>query len=91
MRRLLTGYAIYYNRRYSRKGHLFQDRYKSIVCDKDSYLLELVRYIHLNPLRAGIVKDLEELNKYKWCGHSALVGKNPSAMARKGLCAKAFR
>ena len=77
MRRLLTGYAIYYNRRYSRKGHLFQDRYKSIVCDKDSYLLELVRYLHLNPLRAGVVKSLEELNRYKWSGHSVLVGKNP--------------
>jgi len=66
MRRLLTGYAIYYNRKYLRKGHLFQDRYKSIVCDTDSYLLELVRYLHLNPLRAGLVKDLAELNKYRW-------------------------
>jgi len=83
MRRLLTGYAIYYNHRYSRKGHLFQDRYKSIVCDQDSYLLELVRYIHLNPLRAGLVRSLEELNRYKWSGHSALVGKNPIAWQEK--------
>jgi putative transposase len=77
MRRLLTGYAIYFNRKHSRRGHLFQDRYKSIVCDRDSYLLELIRYIHLNPLRAGAVRNLQELNKYKWSGHSVLAGKNP--------------
>jgi len=75
MRRLLTGYAIFYNRRYQRKGHLFQDRYKSIICDHDSYLLELVRYIHLNPLRTGVVKSLLELDKYEWSGHGVLVGK----------------
>lgn len=56
MRRLLTGYAISYNRRHRRWGHLFQNRYKSIVCDEDAYFTELVRYIHLNPLRAKLVK-----------------------------------
>jgi len=55
MKRLLTGYAINFNRRHNRYGHLFQNRYKSILCQEDSYLLELVRYIHLNPLRAGLV------------------------------------
>jgi putative transposase len=75
MRRLLTGYAIGFNRRYRRKGHLFQNRYKSIVCDEDAYLLELVRYIHLNPVRASVVKSLEELDRYRWSGHSVLVGK----------------
>ena len=74
MRRLLTGYAIGYNRRHKRFGHLFQNRYKSIICEMDTYLLELVRYIHLNPLRAGAVKDLEELEKYPWCGHGILTG-----------------
>lgn len=74
MRRLLTGYAITYNRRHSRRGYLFQDRYKSIVCDEDSYFTELVRYIHLNPLRASIVKDIPELDRYRWCGHSVLLG-----------------
>ncbi|MEW6185731.1 MAG: transposase, partial [Thermodesulfobacteriota bacterium] len=59
MRRLLTGYAVGFNRKYRRFGHLFQNRYKSIICDLDPYLLELVRYIHLNPLRAGLVKTLE--------------------------------
>ncbi len=49
MRRFLSGYAIMYNRRHRRYGHLFQNRYKSIVCEEDPYFKELVRYIHLNP------------------------------------------
>ena len=75
MRRLLTGYALWYNRRHQRHGHLFQNRYKSILCQEDAYLLELVRYIHLNPLRARIVKDLEALDRYPYCGHSVLMAK----------------
>ena len=74
MRRLLTGYALSFNRRHKRHGQLFQNRYKSIVCQEDVYLKELVRYIHLNPIRAGIVSNLEELNKYPYCGHSTLMG-----------------
>jgi hypothetical protein len=72
---LLTGYAVYFNRRHKRHGHLFQNRYKSILCQEEPYLHELVRYIHLNPLRAKIVKDLRTLDKYSYCGHSAVVGK----------------
>ncbi|RJQ56152.1 MAG: transposase [Desulfobacteraceae bacterium] len=75
MRRLLTGYAVSYNRRHRRHGHLFQNRYKSILCQEDPYLLELVRYIHLNPLRAGIVEELKGLNTYRYCGHYVLMGK----------------
>jgi hypothetical protein len=75
MRRLLTGYAVGYNVRHRRHGHLFQNRYKSIVCDGDSYFTELVRYIHLNPLRVGLVKSLEGLEKYPYCGHGAIMGK----------------
>lgn len=75
MRRLLTGYAVSFNRRHRRHGQLFQNRYKSIVCQEDLYLRELVRYIHLNPIRAGIVSDLQELKDYPYSGHSALVGK----------------
>jgi len=75
MRRILTGYAVNFNKRHKRRGHLFQNRYKSIVCQEDSYLKELVRYIHLNLLRSGIVKDIKELNCCRWSGHSALVGK----------------
>ena len=75
MRRLLTGYVVSFNRRHKRRGHLFQNRYKSIVCQEDIYLRELARYIHLNPVRAGIVKDLTQLNKYAYSGHSAIMGK----------------
>ena len=75
MRKLLTWYAQYYNRRHKRTGHLFENRYKSILCDEDNYLLALVRYIHLNPLRAGIVKTSEELNRYPWSGHRTIIGK----------------
>ena len=75
MRKLLTGYAVSFNRRHNRHGQLFQNRYKSIICQEDQYLIELVRYIHLNPLRAKLVQDLTSLNKYPFCGHSALTGK----------------
>jgi REP element-mobilizing transposase RayT len=75
MRRFLTGYSVTYNRRHNRHGHLFQNRYKSIVCDEDVYFKELVRYIHLNPLRAGLVKDPMALERYSWCGHGVLTGK----------------
>jgi putative transposase len=74
MRRLLTGYAITYNIRHRRYGHLFQNRYKSIICDEDTYFRELVRYIHLNPMRATLVKDMAELDRYPWSGHSSLIG-----------------
>lgn len=75
MRRLLTGYAVSFNLRHKRSGHLFQNRYKSIVCNHDAYLLELVRYIHLNPVRAGKVPDLDALAEYRWSGHRQMTGK----------------
>ncbi len=74
MQSLLTCYAIYFNRRHGRVGRLYQNRYKSILCEHDEYFLELVRYIHLNPLRAGLVKHIKELDRYSWCGHSVLIG-----------------
>jgi len=75
MRRLLTGYALAYNRRHRRVGHLFQNRYKSIVVEEDAYFRELVRYLHLNPLRARLVPDLAQLDRYPWCGHAGLLGR----------------
>jgi hypothetical protein len=75
MRRFLTGYAITFNKRHQRYGHLFQNRYKSIICDEDAYFMELVRYIHLNPLRGNLVKDLPSLDRYPWCGHAVLMGR----------------
>ena len=75
MARLLTGYAVSFNKRHHRHGPLFQNRYKSILCQEDAYLTELVRYIHLNPLRARIIPDLNGLLRYPWCGHGVLMGK----------------
>ena len=75
MRRLLTGYAGAFNRRYGRTGHLFQNRYHSIACEEDIYLLTLVQYVHLNPVRAGLVASVDALAEYPWCGHGALMGR----------------
>lgn len=75
MLRLLTGYALVFNKRHQRHGQLFQNRYKSILCQQDRYLLALIRYIHLNPLRAGLVADLETLDTHRFCGHSRLMGR----------------
>ncbi len=74
MSRVLSGYAGSFNRRYRRAGHLFQNRYKSILCQEDIYLLELVRYIHLNPLRSALVPSLDELERHRFSGHSVLMG-----------------
>ena len=74
MRKLLGGYATAYNRRHKRVGYVFQNRYKSILCDEESYLLELVRYIHLNPVRARIINSVFELDRYPWTGHTVLLG-----------------
>jgi putative transposase len=75
MRRLLSGYAQQFNRRHRRYGHLFQNRYKSFLCEEDPYLLELVRYIHLNPIRAGMVKGMDELREFPWSGHAVIMGR----------------
>ena len=75
MLRLLTGYAVFHNKRHKRHGHLFQNRYKSILCQEDTYLLELVRYIHLNPIHANLIKDIKALDKYPYTGHAVIMGK----------------
>ena len=74
MRRLLTGFAIGFNRRHKRYGRLFRNRYKSVLCQEERYFLELVRYIHLNPIRAGLVPSLDILDTYPSCGHGVLMG-----------------
>jgi len=71
---VLSGYATVYNRRYHRSGYVFQNRFKSILCDENEYLLRLVRYIHLNPWKAKILNDLAELDEYAWTGHAGLLG-----------------
>jgi putative transposase len=76
MRKVLTWYAIYFNRRHHRTGHLFENRYKSILVEEDAYLLTLLRYIHLNPVRAGIASDMDTLDRYRWSGHSMILQKD---------------
>jgi REP element-mobilizing transposase RayT len=68
MQNILFRYTRYWNRRYKKTGHLFQGRYKAILCDKESYLLELIRYLHLNPVRSKIVGDP---GQYVWSSHGA--------------------
>ncbi len=65
-------YTIYFNKRYRMIGHLFQGRYRAILCDKDEYLLTLLKYIHLNPVRAGMVKSI---NEYEWSSHRCYIEK----------------
>lgn len=75
MRRLISAYAVSYNRRHRKHGHLFQDRYKSVACEEGPYFRELLRYIHLNPLQAKLVESLADLDRYRWCGHSVVMGR----------------
>ncbi len=74
MHRVGTRYGRYFNERHGRVGYLFQGRYKAIAIADDAYLATLVRYVHRNPLRAGIVASLDELDHHRWTGHPALVG-----------------
>jgi len=67
-----SGYTGYFNRKYGRAGHLFQGRYKGILVEKDAYLLELSRYLHLNPIRAGMLTSPE---RYKWSSYPGYVWK----------------
>jgi len=71
MQNLSFRYTRWINSRHKRMGHLFQGRYKALLVDKDRYLLELVRYIHLNPVRAGLVGTPAD---YEWSGHRAYLG-----------------
>jgi len=71
MRQLNGIYTQRFNRRHGRVGHLFQGRFKAIVVDRDSYLLELCRYVVLNPIRAAIVKHIEQ---YPWSSYPATMG-----------------
>jgi len=73
MQNVAFRYTRWINRRQKRVGHLFQGRYKAILVERDNYLLELVRYIHLNPVRVGWVKDPKE---YRWSSHVDYLGGN---------------
>jgi REP element-mobilizing transposase RayT len=79
MQTLLYRYAQYFNNRHRKVGHLFQGRYRAILCEKDSYLLELVRYLHLNPVRAKLAVDATD---YPWSSHAAfLKGRDENGLA----------
>jgi REP element-mobilizing transposase RayT len=84
MRRLLTAHALRYNLRHRRAGYLFQNRFKSLPCEEQGYLLALVRYIHLNPYKAGMFTPLEDLDRYPWTGHAALMG-NKALLAGQAI------
>ncbi|HEX2957177.1 MAG TPA: transposase [Chitinispirillaceae bacterium] len=75
MKPLNTSYARYHKKKHKRDGPPFRDRYKSIVTQDQNYIEELVRYVHLNPIRAGVCKDLDALDSYPWSGHSVLMGR----------------
>lgn len=76
---LLTGYSMRFNERHQRVGHLFQNRYKSPVVCKDGYFRDVVRYIHLNPVRSEIVRSIPELEEYPWTGHRHIIRGGPPA------------
>jgi REP element-mobilizing transposase RayT len=74
MARLCTAYAVYFNARHDRAGHVFQNRFRSRIVRDDEDLRGLVVYVSRNPLRAGLVRDAPSLAGYPWCGYGALVG-----------------
>lgn len=72
IKRISSSYVFWYNKKYERCGHLFQERFKSEVIENDDYFLTVLRYIHQNPMKAGIVKDISE---YKWSSYNEYIGK----------------
>ena len=87
---LLTGYSIRFNKRHQRVGHLFQNRYKSPVVCKDGYFRDVVRYIHLNPVRSEIVRSIRDLEEYPWTGHRHIIRGGPPTWQDKGLLQTEF-
>jgi REP element-mobilizing transposase RayT len=78
MQRLNTGYSVRFNRLRERRGYLFMDRFRSRIVETDADLIGLIRYVHANPIEAGLVPSLEALAAYPWSGHAALVGARPA-------------
>jgi len=87
---LLTGYSIRFNERHKRVGHLFQNRYKSPVVCNDGYFRDVVRYIHLNPVRSEIVRSIPDLEDYSWTGHRHIIKGGPPAWQDTGLLQTEF-
>ena len=78
LHRIGTGYSMRFNRRHERVGHLVQNRFWSRNARDDADVKNLIRYVHRNPLRAGLVRSIHELARHPWCGHAALAGTRPS-------------
>jgi putative transposase len=87
MQRLLSGYSREFNRKWDRRGHAFEDRYKWIHCSRDVYFRELVRYIHMNPVKAGIVASPEH---WLWSGYKELVDSAPPKILDKDFVLSMF-
>jgi REP element-mobilizing transposase RayT len=88
VQRWLGPYASTFNRVHHRCGHLLQNRFKDILVEEDPYLLELVRYIHLNPVRSRLPVTIETLDTYPWTGHAVLLGKRALTSAANAACAR---
>jgi len=79
MQRLLGPYANAFNR-HKRSGHLVQNRFKNTLVEDEPYLLELVRYLHINPVRSKLPVTAESLDNYRWTGHAVLLGEHDFAV-----------
>lgn len=73
MKRIIVSYVYYFNKKYKRVGHLFQDRFKSEIVEDDNYVLALARYIHQNPVKAGMIKSAGE---YKWSSYTCYLNES---------------
>jgi REP element-mobilizing transposase RayT len=87
MQTLQFTYSQYYNRRYCKTGHVFQGRYHAILCDRDAYLVELVRYLHLNPAR---MRTSVSPWTYPWSSHAAYLGRNSSVTVHTSVVMESF-
>jgi len=83
MARIGTTHALAFNRRHGRVGHLFQDRFKSVLVDSDVHFRWLLRYVHRNPIEGGLVSSLTELDDYPWTGHRELVRDVPRPLVAR--------
>ncbi len=90
MHRLETRYAMYFNRRNQRRGHVVQNRFKSLLLDEETYLLRVVRYVMLNPVEGGIVRSLEELEDYPWTSYPALLGRSQTRLGDTSFTLRLF-
>lgn len=90
MARIATGHAIHFNRRHQRVGHLFQNRYKARQIEDDAHLRNAIRYVHVNPLEAGIVGSLAALEEFEWAGHAILVSGRQSDLLDVGAALAPF-